>query len=267
MKIRIAERGDRADIRQCEECRESGKDGIFLTLGFFNGFVCKDCGIRLLLSLDEILADPDATYLAPQESGAATGVVESSKLFEMKYPGFSAQESWEPTKLVARDEKIEYRPEQFRYTGAVREGTASETFKSKPFEPMEPFYAGDRIPAESIRDLMLAPLCRCGQLGKHQETAECHPTFETDGRGLPIRNPALDTPPSDSQPHTATFSLEPLSSLDSRVTTLEIDKDSIWQNIESLQIQMAELRRLLDSGLPQSISRAWSLTEEVLKSK
>lgn len=36
----------------CEECKEKGKEGVFLTLGFFNGFICTDCGWKLSAQLN-----------------------------------------------------------------------------------------------------------------------------------------------------------------------------------------------------------------------
>lgn len=51
MKIRVVEKDERTSIRMCEECKEQGKEGVFLTLAFFNGFICSGCG----WTLDEAL--------------------------------------------------------------------------------------------------------------------------------------------------------------------------------------------------------------------
>lgn len=194
MKIRIVERNDRSNIRQCEDCKAQGKDGVFLTLGFFGGFVCNDCGVRLILGLEEILHDH---YLAPHDSAIASGVAESA---------------------------------QSQLRNLIKETTSRipDSFNYRvEFEP-------------AATNLV------------EQKTRKAFKEY------------APDAPPCDSQPHTATFSVEPMQTLDARVTALENGLERIWSNIGSLQAQTAELRAILDSGLPQSIARAWNKMEETL---
>lgn len=80
------ERNSRTDITQCEECKEKGKDGVFLVLGFFNGFICTACGIEL----ERLLVQTLQSTLIPLPSipdgpAIATGVAESSMRPEFKY--------------------------------------------------------------------------------------------------------------------------------------------------------------------------------------
>jgi len=99
MKIRIVKRDDRSDIRQCEECKKQGKDGVFLTLGFFNGFVCNDCAYLLggLLQETNKLYIPLAAASGAKvqfEPSVSAGVAESS------FNSFSDVKKWEENEIA-----------------------------------------------------------------------------------------------------------------------------------------------------------------------
>lgn len=55
MEIRPIEAGTRSNILVCEDCRTQTPYGIFVKLGFFNGFVCSNCAHDLRIKLVKVL--------------------------------------------------------------------------------------------------------------------------------------------------------------------------------------------------------------------
>lgn len=157
MKIRTVPKDDRSSIRQCEDCKESGKEGVFLTLGFFNGFVCTDCGWLLDEALrTELFELPHLNMPeAPNIPAVATGVIESMFATDGKQvPNIPSIPRMPPPPPIRPDPGMSTKGRKPAPTNLVAEGTTFSVPSPQPDAPRSaPEAPGAIFPEETTQTL------------------------------------------------------------------------------------------------------------------